>query len=136
LTRAVFDPNVLVAALISPDGTPAECLRQHAEGRFELVVSERLVTELSSVLERDKVRSYVTTEAAHDWIDSLRREALVVEDPTTIQRESADPGDDYLIALARASQAHVLVSGDPHLTSLSLSDVLTLTPRDFLERLP
>jgi hypothetical protein len=30
----------------------------------------------------------------------------------------------------------VLVSGDSHLISLNLSDVLTLTPREFFERLP
>jgi putative PIN family toxin of toxin-antitoxin system len=136
LTRAVFDPNVFVAALISPDGVPAECLRQHAEGRFELVVSEQLLAELAGVLERERFRRYLTVEEARDWVDSLRREARLCEDPARIARESPDPGDDYLTALTRASEAHVLVSGDSHLISLNLSDVLTLTPREFFERLP
>jgi predicted nucleic acid-binding protein len=78
----------------------------------------------------------VTVEETHEWVDSLRREGLVVEDPATMEPESTDPGDDYLIALPRVSEAHVLVSGDPQLTSLRLSDVLTLTAREFLERLP
>jgi hypothetical protein len=30
----------------------------------------------------------------------------------------------------------VLVSGDPHVTSLELPDLPTLTPREFLARLP
>ena len=46
---------------------------------------------------------------------------------------SADPGDDYLIALASAHRA-ALVSGDKHLLSLS-SKIPVFSPRDFLELL-
>ena len=111
-------------------------MRAHADGRFELVVSKRLLAELESVLARPKFRRYLTLEQADRYVASLGREGRLVDDPGEIDTVSPDPNDDYLIALARASRAHVLVSGDPHLTSLALSDLRVATPRDFLDRLP
>ncbi len=136
MTRAVFDPNVLVAALLAPNGVPAGCMRAHAEGRFELVVCSHLLAELEGVLTRPKFQRYLTPGQAERFLASLRREAQVVDDPEDIEAVSPDPSDDYLVALARARRAHVLVSGDPHLTSLRVLDLVLLTPRRFLERLP
>ena len=62
--------------------------------------------------------------------------ARFAEDPGDPETVSEDPGDDYLVALARAGRAHVLVSGDPHLTSLQLPGLRVATPREFLDRLP
>ncbi len=136
MTRAVFDPNVLVSAVIAPAGTPAECLRAFAEGRYELLVSERLLAELASVLRRPRFRRYLSLHESAEYVEALRREGTFVEDPGDIEPVSSDPGDDYLVALARSVRAHVLVSGDPHLTSLRLPDLRIVTPREFLERLP
>jgi len=47
---------------------------------------------------------------------------------------SEDPGDEYLIQLARAARADALVSGDPHLTRLR-SRIPVKTPREFLDSL-
>lgn len=111
-------------------------MRAHGEGRFELIVSERLLAELEGVLARTKFRRYVALEDVRRYVASLRREGRLVADPAAVERMSEDPGDDYLIALARVSGAHVLVSGDPHLTSLRLPWLRTATPREFLELLP
>ncbi len=48
-----------------------------------------------------------------------------------------DPKDDYLVALAQASGADYLVSGDPHLVRASLGKggAAVLTPRQFSELL-
>jgi predicted nucleic acid-binding protein len=48
---------------------------------------------------------------------------------------TADPDDDYLVALAVAAGADALVSGDVHLTELVDAPVIVLTPRQVLERL-
>jgi predicted nucleic acid-binding protein len=48
-------------------------------------------------------------------------------------RHSADPGDDYLLALAEAERA-VLVSGDRHLHALA-GQLPILAPRAFLDQL-
>jgi putative PIN family toxin of toxin-antitoxin system len=131
--RAVLDPGVLVSALITPTGAPAKLLKEVLAGEIELVVSTQVLTELQGVLGREKLRRYVDLDTVRDFIDLLRREGLAAEDPDgPPPLRCADPGDDYLIALAH-SQAAVLVSGDGHL--LDLADrAPILSPADFLRR--
>ena len=46
-----------------------------------------------------------------------------------------DPDDDFLVVLAEAVGADVLVSGDPHLTTLRRPGLTMMTPRSFLDAL-
>jgi len=133
--RAVLDPNVIVSALISPQGTPAKIFREWLQGGYDLVVSPLLLAELERVLGYPKLRERVSKVEVRELIELLRRGADLRADPSdTPPARSADPGDDYLIALAAASQA-VIVSGDRHL--LSLSDALPVySPAQFLDVIP
>lgn len=134
MPRAVLDPNVLVSALITPRGASAGLISELRAGGFELVTSRGLLSELERVLMREKFRRYVTVEEVGAYVRLVRQEGEVVDDPPTAAGASEDPGDDYLIALAGAAGAHVLVSGDRHL--LSLGDRFpVLSPREFLDSL-
>lgn len=115
--RAVLDPNVLVSAVLSPGGTPANLLRDWRAGRFELIVSPQLLDELSRVLAYPKIRRRVPEDPATRLVASLERRARLLPDRTTSPIASADPDDDYLLALAHAARA-VLVSGDRDLLQL------------------
>lgn len=131
--RAVLDPNVLISALLSPGGRPAQIVSHWLAGKFELVVSDQLLAEVISALGYPKLRSRVTAEEAAEFVELLRRSALVADDPADPQQRSPDPGDDYLLALAESERA-VLVSGDRHL--LGLADRLPVyTAGAFLEAL-
>jgi len=131
-SRAVLDPNVLISALLSPAGTPAALLVHWLAGAFELVVSERLLAELSRAFAYPKLRSRITEDEAKAFIDLLRRAATVAGDPAAPARRSRDAGDDYLMALA-ASSAAILVTGDQDL--LDMKDVPVETSRSFLAKL-
>lgn len=48
---------------------------------------------------------------------------------------TADPKDDYLVALYRECDADLLVSGESDLHDLDEDDVTVVTPRGLLERL-
>jgi uncharacterized protein len=133
--RVVFDPNVLVSAVITPVGPPAEALDAWRNGEFDLIVSPKLLDELEDVLLRPKFRAYVSPEQVGAYVEALASEALAFEDPGDPPRVSPDPDDDYLIALARAAAADLLVSGDKHLTDLADPPVRVMTPRDLLVRL-
>jgi len=111
-------------------------MRAHAEGRFELIASKRLLAEIETVLGQPKFRRYATFDQAQRYVESLRRECLIFDDPPEPEPLSEDSGDDYLVALALAADVNVLVSGDKHLTGLALESLPVLTPRDFLRRLP
>lgn len=132
--RAVLDPNVLVSALLSRDGTPARVLRAWLEGAFELIVSEALLGELERALAYPKLRARVTPSEASELIELLRRSARTVEDPDRRPSvASPDPGDDYLIALAEAAQA-LIVSGDAHVLGLA-GQIPVASQADFLAQL-
>jgi uncharacterized protein len=133
--RAVLDPNVLVSALISPAGPSARLLVELREGAFELVASPLLLDELGDVLQREKFRRYATLDEAGAYVELLRRESSVIEDPRpSAERLAPDPDDEYLLALARVARVDALVSGDPHLLSLRHA-LPVLTPRQFLDSL-
>ena len=118
MLRVVLDPNIVVAAALSPQGAPAELLRRWVAGGFELVVSEKLLAELDRVLAYPKLRERVTLADARALISLLARGATVALDPAGARGRSRDPGDDYLLALAEATRS-VLVSGDGDLLSLA-----------------
>ena len=130
-----MDPGVLISALISGKGAPRDLLWLWLEGSFELVVCPSLLGELERVLRRSKFRVYVTAQEVRAYVALLRRLGVLEPDPTVTAGLTPDPGDDYLVALARAAKVHVLVSGDPHLSELKQARPPVLTPRAFLRRL-
>lgn len=135
MRRIVFDAGVLISALISPHGTPAEALDRWRDGDFDLVVSPALLDELRRVLMRPKFRRYATEEDVTVFVSALAQEAIAVEDPpSSAERITRDPNDDYLVLLARVAGAEAIVSGDPDLTMMAL-DPPVVTPAEFLQRL-
>lgn len=77
-SRAVLDPNVLVAALISPGGPPRAIIVAWTEDRFELVVSTALLGELRDVLSRSKFQRWVNADTATMFVDGLHEDAAIV----------------------------------------------------------
>ena len=132
MIRAVIDPGVLIAGLIAPGGTTAGIIKAWQHGLFELVVSPHLLDELTVTLLRPKFRRWIAENDAIAFVEIVRLTAVFAEDPATVERISRDPHDDYLIALARAADAQVLVSGDDDLTSLRTNDPPVVTARRFL----
>jgi len=132
--RAILDPNVLISAVLSRRGAPAQVLRAWLEGRFDLIASPLLLGELERALSYPKLRQHITEAQATRLVALIGREATVPPDPKgPPMARSRDPGDDYLLALVEHERA-VLVSGDSHL--LALADELpVLTPRQFLNAL-
>jgi uncharacterized protein len=129
--RAVLDPGVLVSALIAPNGRPAEILKHAQAGQFELIASPHLLAELEEVLRRDKFRRYVELETVERFLQRIRDEATVVDDPSEpAPLKCGDSNDDYLLALAYAQKA-VLVSGDSDLLDLT-GGAPICAPADFL----
>jgi uncharacterized protein len=131
--RAVLDPNVLIASLLSRAGAPARLVSLWLAGAFELVVSESLLEELERSLAYPKLRNRVAAGEASEFVALLRYTAVLAADPSAAASRSEDPDDDYLVALAEQERA-ILVSGDRHL--LALADRFpVVTARAFLETL-
>lgn len=128
--KGVLDANVFVAALLSRQGIPAELLRLWLDGAYELVVSPLLLAELQRVLAYPKLESRVSVEEAKAFLALLSEGATIVDDPVgPPSLRTADPHDDYLVALAEAARA-VIVSGDRHLLGMA-GRLPVYSPADF-----
>jgi len=131
--RAVLDTNVYVAAVLSRTGAPARLISALSEGLYDAVVCPLLLDELETVLARPKIAARVAPETARDYLDWLGRVTAVEANPTFIPRVCADPGDDYVLALATSGRAQVIVSGDAHLLDLASPEPRVMTPAAFAD---
>jgi uncharacterized protein len=125
--------NVYVSALLAPAGSPARVLELWADGRFDAIVSPLLLIELQRVLRRPKFRPLISAVEVDGLLSALVEEGIEFSDPAVQPGVTRDPGDDYLVALARVSKADLIVSGDTHLTELIEPVTPVLTPREFLD---
>ena len=135
MVRVVFDSNVLISARLAPQGPSASLLGAWTEQNIEMIVSPQLLDELQDVLGRKRLRRWLTEEEANVFVDSIRSDATIVEDPPPEPGITADPNDDFVVALARAAGVDYLVSGDHHLLELADQRPRVLTPRAFLDLL-
>jgi putative PIN family toxin of toxin-antitoxin system len=116
--RIILDTNIILSALLSDRGAPARIVDAWTERRFELVSSTDQIDELKRVTRYPKLREYLLRSAIGRLVNGLREaEVLLKRLPSHI--EAPDPGDNYLIAMAIASGADFLVTGDKALLALT-----------------
>lgn len=129
--RAVLDPNIIVSALLSPNGAPAKTLLAWREARFDMIASPALLGGLERVLAYPKLRRHIPPASAEALLDLLRRGATIAADVVDPAPRSTDPADDYLIALAERERA-ALVSGDADVLALR-GQLPVFSAEEFLE---
>jgi hypothetical protein len=138
--RVVADANVLVSAALarSPEAPSVMALDAALDGRLELVTSPKLLAEVANVLGRTRLRRYLSTDEAIRFVDDLAALTVQLNDPAEPHPAVCrDPRDDYLVALAHASGAQALVTGDLDLLAIDPNEleIEILTPRLLVERL-
>lgn len=109
--RVVLDTNVLVSALLSPEGPPAMIYAAWIERRFSLLTCEEQLDELKSTLAKPKVRKHVRRAQAGELVNELSFFAVMVTKLPVVRR-SPDVDDDFLLELAEGGAADYLVTGD------------------------
>jgi uncharacterized protein len=135
LIRAVVDTSVFVSAFIGrPAAAPSQVVAAWRDRRFVLVVSPRLLEELSEVLRRPKFDRWSGDGRGEAYAAAFAARAELHSDPPA-RAATRDPDDDYLVALARSSRADMIVSVDLDLLDAHLSDVAVVSPAEFLARL-
>jgi len=109
--RLILDTNVLIAALITRDTSPDALYRAWRDGAFTLVTSELQLEEFRAVTRRESVRLRLHPAEAGRMVNDLRSLAVLAE-PLERLDISPDPYDNFLLAMAQASRADALVTGD------------------------
>ena len=136
MLRAVLDANVVVSALIRPEGPAGIIVDRVARGTsVRAVVSPAILDEYRRSLAYPKVRRYLRLPAAEVgvWVDALALIADSVPGERSVNAVAADPDDDKYLAAALEGRASFVVSGDRHLLDVETYEgVRIVAPREFL----
>ncbi|MHB1586277.1 MAG: putative toxin-antitoxin system toxin component, PIN family [Acidiferrobacteraceae bacterium] len=109
--RVILDTNVLVAALIAPQGPPHHLFEAFLGDRFTLITGDRQIEEFSRVTRYPAIRRRIHPAQAGRMLNAIRSLAVYLES-LPVPSVSRDPHDDYLFAMAQAGAADYLVTGD------------------------
>ena len=128
--RVVLDTNVLVSALLSPDGPPARVLALVAARRVDLLVDDRILAEYDRVLRRPKFS--MAPRAVGELVQQLEALAEYVA-PAPCPATLPDPGDVKFLECARAGLADCIVTGNPrHFPRRACRGIRVLSPAEFV----
>lgn len=137
MIKVVLDTNVLAAGILgfaSTDRTPVRLLRLWQDQQFELVVSDHIMAELLTTMEKPFFRRRLTEDQIESTQRLLRDRATWT--PLTISVPGVAPHshDDPVLATALSADADHLVTGDKRFLALaSYAGVTILSPRAFLD---
>ncbi len=122
--------------MLKKDSLPHQLLAAWDSEKIELITSEEQLSELSRVLNYDKLKKYIPVEKAVELVARLRESATTITDLPAVDY-SADPADNLILATAIVGQAELLVTGDKkHLLSLGKVEAVTIvTVYDALDKL-
>ena len=128
---AVFDTNILLSSLLSPQGKPFRCLALVKAGVVRSVTCEGVLDEFREKLQTKFAYSRDRAEAA---ADEVRRFSRVVPITGQLEVVASDPDDDKVIECAVVGSATHIVTGDRrHLLPLgSYQGIAIATAADFV----
>jgi len=137
MPRAVLDSSVLVSAFLTPHGSVVRLLLEPVRNRYQLCLSEYILTETAeTLLSKSRLRTYAAyaDTDVRDFIRWLLTQAEMVTELPAVRVVLNDPDDDLIIATAVAAKAGYLVTCDrAHLLPLrEYEGVRILSPREFL----
>jgi len=139
MTRVVLNTNLVISAILSPEGKPATILKMVLNTELDLVLSPALLEEINLVLNYEKIRKLfvkrsVTPQKIKDALQKIVKTAIVGSGNTKVNRIDKDPSDNMLLSCALEGKADFIVSGDHHLTDLvSFEGISIVNPDTFLK---
>ena len=131
MQKIVIDTNVIVSALIQ-FGYPNQIINLFINRRFQLCISDELMTEYYEVLARLKFSKYP------DFF--IRAEALLAEIeskaikyvPTKKLQLISDPDDNMILELADECLADYVITGNTNdFTILTYKNIKIVSPKDY-----
>ncbi len=137
MIRAVVDTNVLIRALIKPQGTVGPVLTRLAARVYTIVYSPSLLDELVEKLLLPRIREkYALDNQTIETVMTLLALRGDLVRPIRHVHICRDPDDNMLIEAALAGNAEYVVTGDEDLLVLKqFESIRIVTPRVFLNAL-
>lgn len=132
--RVVLDTGILIGALITTGTPPDQIYQAWRRKRFVLVTSHWQLEEFRRASRYEKLSKFIRPVDAGNLVGGLRREALVLSKLPKVDL-SKDSEDNPVLAMAIASEAEYLVSGDRRglLALKKVGGTRIVTAREFLK---
>ena len=136
MIRAVVDTNVLISALIKPQGSVGPVLTHLRSERYLLLYGDALLEELLAKLSLPRIRDkYHLRQEDIETVCALLLLRGQVVAPRRRIRVCRDPRDDVLLEIATAGEADCIVTGDQDLLVLHpFEGISILKPAAFLRK--
>ena len=131
MIRVVLDTNILISAVLSPKGPPAQVfLMTLLDPDTQLCVSGDIYAEYEEVIRRPRLNR--SDSEIQGTLRTIREKGFWVK-PTEKVRACSDPDDDIFLECAQAAVAHYLVTGNVKDFPTKWADTQILTARQFLD---
>jgi putative PIN family toxin of toxin-antitoxin system len=132
MIRIVIDTNILVSALLQPDGLPAAVLMLALSGEAELCVSDAVFAEYDEVIRRPHLKR--PRDVIEGTLQSIRKLGHWVK-PSVRVEKCTDPDDNVLLECAQAGEADYLVTGNKRHFPDRWKKTKVISARELIEHL-
>lgn len=131
--RVVFDSNVLIAALLFPQGRGEAAVVRILEGRDELVISPPIIREVLSVL----ASKFSRDKEELSRVAVVLGEMGILVDPSRRLSVFRDEPDNRILECAVEGKAEAIVTGDKAMLAVGeYEGVRLITLADYLDNSP
>jgi uncharacterized protein len=130
MIRVVLDTNIIIFALLSPQGPPAQIFLMILLGReTQLCLSGDVFAEYEEVLRRPRLNRSDREIAA--TLRAVREKGLWVK---SVEKVNActDPDDNVFLECAQAAAAHYLITGNAKHFPAAWGSTQIMSARQFL----
>ena len=129
MIRVVIDTNILVSALLQPEGLPAAVFMLALSGQVQLCVSNAIFAEYDDVIRRPRLKRPL--DVIEGTLQSIRKLGHWIK-PTIRVEECSDADDNVFLECAQAAKADYLVTGNLRHFPRFWRQTKIITSREFL----
>ncbi|HCU56676.1 MAG TPA: putative toxin-antitoxin system toxin component, PIN family [Anaerolineaceae bacterium] len=131
----VLDTSVIISALLSAEGPPAQIIDLWEAGVFDVAISTPLLDELKRALDYPQVKKFqkMTPDEINTLLGRWSTLSVYVEPEVALEVVEDDPDDNRVLECAVAAKANYIISGDKHLLDLGeYRGIEVLPPAGFI----
>jgi putative PIN family toxin of toxin-antitoxin system len=108
--KIVLDANIVVSGLLQSQGNPAQVLTLVLSGAIQICHDDRILAEYAEVLARPRFK--FDSKRVREVLDKIEVDGLVIDGATQFDLGLPDADDEPFLAVALASSADFLVTGN------------------------
>jgi putative PIN family toxin of toxin-antitoxin system len=118
--RVVLDANVVISRFLTPERVSARVYRKWEAGLFDVVATNRIVTEFAKVLcdERLMRQHRMNADAVEQVLNDIRSAVIFVDDREIVVPALRDPHDVMFVQCGIDGSVDYLITGDRDLLDL------------------